>query len=108
MDKNGSVNNDNFSSRGNVESGYPLWIPLKVDTDVSEIKKVSLWWKNFPYRASAKSISGGGGVVKSTGGGGGAVVTTPSGKGQHQGQAVEKPRITMRHLIFILAKDHHH
>lgn len=85
VDKNGSVNNDNFSSRGNVESGYPLWIPFEVDTDVSEIKKVSLWWKNFPYRASAKSISGGGGVVKSTGGGGGAVVTTPSGGGTTSG-----------------------
>ncbi|WP_312459483.1 phage tail spike protein [Proteiniclasticum sp.] len=95
VDKNGSVNNDNFSSRGNVESGYPLWIPFEVDTDVSEIKKVSLWWKNFPYRASAKSISGGGGVVKSTGGGGGAVkstgggggavVTTPSGGGSTSG-----------------------
>jgi len=71
VDKNGSVNNDNFSSRGNVESGYPLWIPFEVDTDVSEIKKVSLWWKNFPYRASAKSISGGGGVVKTTAQGGG-------------------------------------
>ena len=81
VDKNGSVNNDNFSSRGNVESGYPLWIPFEVDTDVSEIKKVSLWWKNFPYRASAKSIAGGGGVVKSTGGGGGVVKSTSTDGG---------------------------
>lgn len=81
MNKYGSVNNDNFSSRDNVEEGYPLWIPFEIDDDVSMIKKVSLWWKNFPYRASAKSMSGGGAVVKSTGGGGAAVVTTPSGGG---------------------------
>jgi len=57
MNKYGSVNNDNFSSRDNVEDGFPLWIPFEIDTDVSMIKRVNLWWKNFPYRASAKSLS---------------------------------------------------
>jgi len=95
INKYGSVNNDNFSSRDNVEEGYPLWIPFEIDTDVSMIKRVNLWWKNFPYRASAKSIAGGGGVAKATGGGGGvvkstgdgggAVVTTPSGGGTTAG-----------------------
>ena len=75
MNKHGSVNNDNFSSRDNVEDGYPLWIPFEIDNDVSMIKKVSLWWKNFPYRASAKSIAGGGG----------GVITTPSGGGKTAG-----------------------
>ena len=81
INKYGSVNNDNFSSRDNVELGYPLWIPFEIDNDVSMIKKVSLWWKNFPYRASAKSIAGGGGVVKSTGGGGGVVKSTSTDGG---------------------------
>jgi phage minor structural protein len=72
MNKYGSVNNDNFSSRDNVEEGFPLWIPFEVDTDVSSIKKVSLWWKNFPYRATAKSALGGGGGVKTTVSGGGS------------------------------------
>lgn len=67
MNKYGSVNNDNFSSRDNVEEGFPLWIPFEVDTDVSSIKKVTLWWKNFPYRATAKSASGGGGGVTTSG-----------------------------------------
>lgn len=71
MNKYGSVNNDNFSSRDNVEEGFPLWIPFEVDTDVSSIKKVSLWWKNFPYRATAKNLAGGGGGTKTTVSGGG-------------------------------------
>jgi len=75
MSKYGSINNDNFSSRDNVEAGYPLWIPFEIDTDVSMIKKVSLWWKNFPYRASAKSAEGGGG----------AQILTPSGGGSTSG-----------------------
>jgi len=75
INKYGSVNNDNFSGSNNVEEDHPLWIPFEIDTDVSMIKKVSLWWKNFPYRASAKSIAGGGG----------GIITTPSGGGDTSG-----------------------
>ena len=75
MNKYGSVNSDNFSSRDNVEEGFPLWIPFEIDTDVSMIKRVNLWWKSFPYRASAKSIAGGGG----------GIITTPSGGGDTSG-----------------------
>jgi len=85
MNKYGSVNNDNFSSRDNVEEGFPLWIPFEVDTDVSSIKRVTLWWKNFPYRATAKNLAGGGGGVKTTLGGGGGAKTTLSGGGSTSG-----------------------
>ena len=86
MNKYGSVNNDNFSSRDNVEAGFPLWIPFEVDTDVSSIKKVSLWWKNFPYRATAKSMAGGGGGAKTTlGGGGRTSAETSTGGGSSNG-----------------------
>ena len=81
MSKYGSINNDNFSSRDNVEADFPLWIPFEIDTDVSKIKKVSLWWKNFPYRASAKNASAKEQEVSTSAMGGGVSKQETSGAG---------------------------
>ena len=75
--ENGIVNNNQLIFADNVSLGYPLNIPLFVDSGVFEVRKCKLMFKIGKYRSYERSLSAGGSVQTSSNGG----ATTSSGGG---------------------------
>lgn len=77
ISEKGIVNHNQLIFADNVSLGYPLNIPLFVDSGVFEIRKCRLMFKIGKYRSYERSLSAGGSVQTSSNGG----ATTSSGGG---------------------------
>ena len=84
ISEKGIVSHNQLIFADNVSLGYPLNIPLFVDSGVFEIRKCRLMFKIGKFRAYEKGISAGGSEVTSGGGGYVSTLLTSNSNGTHR------------------------
>jgi hypothetical protein len=71
----GVANTDNLAFADNIQSGYPLIMPFRIDGSVSKIQSVLLNYTQQNFRTSSTTASSGGGSSITSENGGGTTTT---------------------------------